>query len=122
MLDESDLDILVEGVSHVSAKWETIGQELGLSSYLSDIRTSCGTSHNCLKEMFRTWLCNNITTTWRRIFQILRKVDESQLADQLKAKYIPGELTIQHHDIIELSLNMVTHTNKMQLHGQLSLG
>ena len=94
MLDKSDLKILVEGVSQVSAKWESIGHELGLSTYLADIRTSCGTSHDCLIEVFRNWLCNNITTTWRRLFQVLRRVDESQLADQLKAKYIPGELTI----------------------------
>ena len=97
LLRESDLDTLVEEMSSVSTKWESIGRELYLDSsdnkYLTDIRTSYSTSHDCMREMLRKRLQVYDINTWGRIIVALRSTGEPQLADTLKAKYIPGELT-----------------------------
>ena len=90
---ESDLDTLVEEMSSVSEKWETIGRELTSDlKHLTDIRILYSTSHDCMREMLRKRLQVYFTTTWGRIIVALRKAGESQQADHLKAKYIPGEL------------------------------
>ena len=44
---------------------------------------------DCLKDVVR----RELPTTWGTIICALRKANEPQLADNLKAKYIPGELT-----------------------------
>ena len=92
----SDLGILVDEISKVSAKWEKLGKGLGLRN-LQDIRTSCRTSDDCLKEVLRRRL--HKYTDWTHIFDSLRGIEESQLADQLKEKYIPGMLTATAHNI-----------------------
>ena len=95
-LRESDLDTLVEEMNSVSTKWESIRQGLGVSRYLTDIYTSYSTSHDCMREMFRKWLqvyAATVIGTWGRIIIVLRSTGEPQLADNLKSKYIPGELT-----------------------------
>ena len=93
MLRESDLDTLVEEMSIVNTNWESIGRGLGVSQYLTDISTSYSTSHDCMREMLRKRLKEYLFTTWGRIIVVLRSTGEPQLADNLKAKYIPGELT-----------------------------
>ena len=45
----------------------------------------------CLREVVRRRL--QYITTWRDIIVAVRSAGEAQLADNLKAKYIPGELT-----------------------------
>ena len=97
-LYESDLDTLVEEMSSVSTKWESIGRKLFVPpdhQHLTDIRTSYSTSHDCMREMLRYWLHDlGYIHTWGHIIRALRSTGEPQLADTLKAKYIPGELTI----------------------------
>ena len=91
-----DLDTLVEEMSGVNTKWESIGRELGVSRYLTDIRTSYSTSRDCMREMLRKWLQaygGTFTTTWGHIIVAVQSAGDPQLADSLKAKYIPGELT-----------------------------
>ena len=94
----SDLNILVDEISTVSAKWEKLGQGLGLSmKSLQDIRTLCRTSHDCLTETLRRRLQEY--TDWTHIFDSLRGIGECQLAGQLKEKYIPGMLTATARNI-----------------------
>ena len=95
VLSESDLDTLMEEMNSVSTKWESIGRELFISSdhkYLTDIRTSYSTSRECMREMLRKWLWE-YGATWGQIIIALRSAGVPQLADSLKAKYLPGELT-----------------------------
>ena len=80
----------------VEEKWESIGREVFRSAYISyptDIRTSHSTSQYCMSEVFKRWLQDPAYTTWRHIIVAVRKAGEPQLAENLKAKYIPGELT-----------------------------
>ena len=96
-LRESDLDTLVEEMNSVSTKWESIGRKLLFADheYLTHISTSYSTSRDCMREMLRKqlWLKQYVNTTWGRIIVALRSTGEPQLADNLKAKYLPGELT-----------------------------
>ena len=95
LLHEYDLDTLVEEMSSVSEKWKAIGQKLFNplhDDYLTH-NTSCSTSHDYMREMLKIWLQKYKTTTWRNIIVSLKNVQERQLADHLKAKYYPGELT-----------------------------
>ena len=80
----------------VEEKWESIGRQVftsALKAYPTDIRTSHSTSHDCMREVLRKRLQDLIPTTWGHINDALRKAGEPQLADNLKAKYIPGEFT-----------------------------
>ena len=95
-LRESDLELVVEELRGVEEKWESIGRQVFTSaaySYPTDIRTSHSTSHDCMREVLRKRLQDPWATTWGEIIVALRKAGEPQLADNLKAKYIPGELT-----------------------------
>ena len=80
----------MEELRGVEEKWRLIGRELGLLR-VDDIRYPDST--DCLREVVRRWLQGYTTTTWERIIIALRKAEEAQVADHLKAKYIPGELT-----------------------------
>ena len=86
----------MEELRGVEEKWESIGREVFTSAYYdypTDIRTSHSTSHDCMREVLRKWLKDPWATTWRHIIVALRSAGEAHLADNLKAKYIPGELT-----------------------------
>ena len=86
----------MEELRGVEEKWESIGREVftrALNDYPTDIRTSHNTSHDCMREVLRKWLQDPFYTTWGHIIVALRSAGEPQLADLLKAKYIPGELT-----------------------------
>ena len=89
MLRESDLELVVEELRGVEEKWRLIGRALGV--LVDDIRYPDST--DCLRVVVRRRLQLYTTNTWRRIIIALRKVGEAQVADSLKAKYIPGELT-----------------------------
>ena len=78
----------MEELRGVEEKWGLIGRELGRR--VDDITYPNTT--DCLREVVRRKL-QQYLTTWRHIIVALRKVGEEHLADSLKAKYIPGELT-----------------------------
>ena len=77
----------MEELRGVEEKWRLIGRELVVR--VDDIRYPDPT--DCLREVVRKEL--KYTTTWRRIIDTLRSAGEPHLADNLKAKYLPGELT-----------------------------
>ena len=80
-------------------KWRIIGEELGLMEYvLDDIRTNYSKPENRLREVLRKRL-NSQATSWGDIITVLRTphVGQSQLADQLEAKYCPSELANLQH-------------------------
>ena len=85
MLERSDLELVVEELRGVEEKWRLIGRELGWM--VDDIRYPFST--DCLREVIR----RELPTTWGHIIVALRSAGEPKLADNLKAKYIPGELT-----------------------------
>ena len=83
----------MEELRGVEEKWRLIGRKLdefGLMR-VDDIRYPDPT--DCLREVVRRRLQWYTTTTWRTIIVALRNAGEPQVADNLKAKYIPGELT-----------------------------
>ena len=93
MLEESDLDLLTQELTGVKRKWYEIGVDLGLKNEVNKIRHP--DPDVCLKETLRAELQDSDPTTWRNIVDALRSPDvrESELADQLEAKYCPSEFT-----------------------------
>ena len=92
----------MEELRGVEEKWRLIGRELGISQgYLTEIHTTYSPTENCLRETISRWLQGHYqhgvttlhTNTWEDIIVALRKANETQVADHLKAKYYPGELT-----------------------------
>ena len=79
----------MEELRGVEEKWRVIGRELPSGS-IDNITYPDPT--DCLRKVFKRWLQYS-GTTWGHIIHALRKANEPQLADNLKAKYIPGELT-----------------------------
>ena len=81
----------MEELRGVEEKWRLIGRELSVRG-VDDIRYPDPT--DCLREVVRRVLQFIFpTTTWRDIIFAVRKAGETHLADSLKAKYLPGELT-----------------------------
>ena len=93
MLEESDLDLLTRELSGVKQKWYEIGVDLELEDQVDEIHRQYSDPDVCLRETLRAEL--QYTTTWRNIVDALRSpgVTESQLADELEAKYCPSEFT-----------------------------
>ena len=92
-MEESDLDLLTQELRPAQYKWESIGEEL-VYTYNPDIhRLKYSDDGDRLTEMLRKQLQCNIT--WRNIVDALRSpgVAESQLGDELEAKYCPSEFT-----------------------------
>ena len=82
----------MEELRGVEEKWRLIGEGLGWG--VDDITYPDPT--DCLREVVRRWLQSYLMFnphTWRHIIAALRNAGEPQLADNLKAKYLPGELT-----------------------------
>ena len=94
MLDKFDLDLLTQELSGVKQKWYEIGMKLGLKDKVNKIRTQYSDPDVCLREILQAVLQDPFPTTWRNIVDALRssRVRESQLADQLEAKYWPSKL------------------------------
>ena len=93
-MEESDLDLLTQKLRPVQHKWESIGGELRYWLYsVDDIRRQYSDDGDRLREMLSTQLKYQIT--WRNIVDSLRSPDvgQSQLADQLEAKYCHSEFT-----------------------------
>ena len=86
-LGRSDMELVVEELRGVEEKWRLIGREL-IGRRVDDITYPDST--DCLREVVRMELQY---TTWRDIIRALRSAAEAHHADNLKAKYIPGELT-----------------------------
>ena len=78
----------MEKLRGVEEKWRLIRREL-IGRRVDDIRYPDPTDG--LREVVRRRLQRN--TTWGHIIVAVRSAGEPHLADNLKAKYIPGELT-----------------------------
>ena len=91
MLDESDLDLLTQELRPVQHKWKGIGKDFFNRYFLDEIRHNYSNPDACLRTMLRQQLQD--PTTWRNIVDALRSpgVGESQLANELEAKYCPSE-------------------------------
>ena len=76
----------------VEEKWRLIGRELDIFGVMGVDKITYPDLTDCLREVVRRRL-QRYTTTWGNIIVALRKAGEAHLADHLKAKYIPGELT-----------------------------
>ena len=107
-------------LSTVSAKWEKLGEQLGMEHYhLEDIRTQYSEPADGMRELIKQWLKQDYRryshlksfTTWNHIVHALKSlnVGESQLGDHLKQKYLPGELfyTFTIHSPTELHCSIV---------------
>ena len=94
-LDLLSVSTVVQELSVAQKKWRIIGEELGVSKYVLDqIRTNYSEPVNRLWKVLSKRVGSQITT-WGGIIAVLRtpRVGQSQLADQLEAKYCPSELT-----------------------------
>ena len=94
-MEESDLDLLTQELTAVKQKWESIGEELRPLLYsVDDICHQYSDDGDRLREMLRKQL-QATYITWRNIVDSLRNpgIGQSQLADQLQAKYCPSEFT-----------------------------
>ena len=81
----------MEELRGVEEKWRVIGRELGVRvDYIMHPDPT-----DCMREVVWGWLqmVYIVSQSWKDIIVALRKANEHQLADNLKAKYIPGELT-----------------------------
>ena len=110
MLEESDLDLLTQELRPAQHKWESIGEELRYIYSADDIRRQYSDDGDRLREMLSTQL-QYPYTTWRNIVDALRSpgVAESQLADQLEAKYCPSEFTNNNILLYFSEYNAVQH-------------
>ena len=93
--DLLSMSTVMKELSVLQKKWRIIGEELGLMEYLLDnIRTNYSKPENRLRGVLSERL-NSQATSWGDIIAVLRthRVGQSQLADQLEAKYCPSELT-----------------------------
>ena len=110
-MEKSDLDLLTQELTGVKQKWYEIGVELELT--VNEIRRQYSDPDVCLREMLkeRLQLYYIYHTTWRNIVDALRSpgVRESQLADQLEAKYCPSEFTNNNILLYFSEYNAVQH-------------
>ena len=98
LLSVSAVSSVVKELRVVQKKWRTIGEELGVKKYVLDrIHTNYSDAGNRLSEVLSERVSHH-TTTWGDIVDALRSphVGQSQLADQLEAKYCPSELSNLH--------------------------
>ena len=112
MLEESDLDLLTQELTRVKQKWYEIGVDIGLVKKVNDIRRQYSESDVCLREMLRECLQTRYTPiTWRNMVDALRSpgVGQSQLADELQAKYFPSEFTNNNILLYFSEYNAVQH-------------
>ena len=109
MLEESDLDLLTQELRPVQHKWESIGRQL-FYYFNADILRQYSDDGDRLREMLRKQL-QGLYTTWRNIVDSLRSpgVAESQLADELEAKYCPSEFTNNNILLYFSEYNAVQH-------------
>ena len=102
----ADLDLLVQELSPAQQKWEDIGRELGVKQdTLRDIHTNYSDLGGCLRVMLTKKLKSDCIA-WNYIITILRTpyIGESNLADQLEAKYCPSKCLLMLVIIIVLEV------------------
>ena len=119
MLEESDLDLLTQELRPVQHKWESIGRELDLYDWVSADNTHYqyqGDDGDRLRAMLKRQL--QYTPTWRNIVHALRSPDvgESQLADELEAKYCPSEFINNNILLYFSEYSVVQHCTRSTPH------
>ena len=95
-MEESDLDLLTQELRPAQHKWKSIGDELPYGYSADYICRRYSEDGDRLREILRLHLqLYTTTTTWRNIVDALRShgIGQSQLAEQLEAKYCPSEYT-----------------------------
>ena len=110
-MEESDLDLLTQELSGVKQKWYEIGVDLENKDEVKEIHSEYSDPDVCLRETLRVELKHSDPTTWRNIVDALRSPDvrESQVADQLEAKYCPSEFTNNNILLYFSEYNAVQH-------------
>ena len=109
--DLFSVSAVMKELSVLQKKWRIIGEELGVMEYLlDDIRTDYSKPETSLWQVLSERL-NSQATSWGDIIAVLRtpRVGQSQLADQLEAKYCPSELANLQHSKIEHCLPIHWH-------------
>ena len=95
-MEESDLDLLTQELRPAQNKWESIGCQFFYTYNADFIRDQYSDDADRLRKMLSLQLRVDLYhfITWRNIVDGLRSPDigESQLADELEAKYCPSEL------------------------------
>ena len=84
----------------MSGKWKSLGKQFGIPRrYLDDIHTRYPNPADAIKELIKEWLQQDYRgwkglLTWSHVVLALKspEVGESQLGEDLKQKYLPGEL------------------------------
>ena len=90
ILKQNDLGLLLEELLDVQTKWYNLGLLLNLKVSTQDrIKTEFTDPRDQLLEMLKTWLSAGYNYSWKTLIDALRNrnVGESQLADDLEAKY-----------------------------------
>ena len=110
-MEKSDLDLLTQELRPAQYKWESIGEELHYYFNADDIHRKYSDDGDRLREMLSTQLQSPYPITWRNIVDALRSpgVKESQLADELEAKYCPSEFTNNNILLYFSEYNAVQH-------------
>ena len=103
-LSEKDLRVLMEELNNISAKWNNLGLQLGVSvGRLNAIKKDHHTTSDCLRETLTTWLKTFSSPSWSAMVDALksRTVGEVNLAVELEQKYCLTQDTsiaaIYHH-------------------------
>ena len=114
---ESDLDLLTQELRPVQHKWWSIGRELLNSFGVDYIRHQYHDDGDRLREILKEQL-QSYPTTWRNIVDVLRSPDvgESQLADELEAKYCPSEFINNNILLYFSEYNVVQHCTRSTPH------
>ena len=109
----SDLDLLTQELRPVQHKWESIGNELLYLFNADNIRHQYHDDGDCLRAMLKKQL-QDPYPTWRNIVDALRSpgVGESELADQLEAKYCPSEFINNNILLYFSEYNVVQHCTR----------
>ena len=117
LLEESDLDLLTQELTGVKQKWYEIGEGVGLPNTRDQIRSKYSAPDFCLRELLSKRLGKG-STTWRNIVDALRSpgVGQSQLADELEAKYCPSEFINNNILLYFSEYNAVQHCTRSTPH------
>ena len=89
-LSENDLRMLMEELNNISAKWNNLGLQLGVSiGRLNAIKEDYHTTSDCLRETLTTWLKTFSSPSWSAMVDALKSktVGEVNLAVELEQKY-----------------------------------
>ena len=118
MLEKSDLDLLIQELTGVKQKWYEIGVGVGLNVTVDKIRSKYSDPDVCLRKFSIRLQKDYTTITWRNIVDALRSpgVGESQLADQLEAKYCPSEFINDNILLYFSEYNVVQHCTRSTPH------